>query len=373
MNILHICNGFTKGIFYNDLFHYLNLSQINQTVVAPTLIESKIKSKKYEVLYIPRKSNILYRLFFIRKINRICKIVETNINLNNVDLIHAHTLFSDGAVAYNLYKKHKTPYIVAIRNTDINIFFKYLKIYNFLGFRILLNASKIIYISNSYETHLLKNIFTSSLKTNIRNKSIVLKNGINKDWIENTKHKKKISDKIIKLLYIGEIQPNKNIHSIIKSLDILNKDNTQFYLTIIGKGKNDNNTYLKKLKKLKNNNFEIIDLKSKNELLNTIHSYDIFVMPSFTETFGLVYAESLTQGIPIIYSKNQGFDKIFDDGLVGFSVDPNSINDISNKIKLVVEKYTLLTENIKKIDLQMFSWELIANEYHNIYREIVSK
>lgn len=40
-------------------------------------------------------------------------------------------------------------------------------------------------------------------------------------------------------------------------------------------------------------------------------------MPSHKETFGLVYAEAMSQGLPIIYTKNQGFDGQFPDGYVG--------------------------------------------------------
>ena len=37
-------------------------------------------------------------------------------------------------------------------------------------------------------------------------------------------------------------------------------------------------------------------------------------MPSKYETFGLVYPEAMSRGIPIVYTKNQGFDKYFEDG-----------------------------------------------------------
>lgn len=34
-----------------------------------------------------------------------------------------------------------------------------------------------------------------------------------------------------------------------------------------------------------------------------------FAMVSFRENFGLVYAEALSQGRPVVYSKGQGFDR----------------------------------------------------------------
>ena len=40
-----------------------------------------------------------------------------------------------------------------------------------------------------------------------------------------------------------------------------------------------------------------------------------FCLPSHAETFGLVYVEAMSQGLPIIY-EGQGFDKQFQDGEV---------------------------------------------------------
>ena len=43
-------------------------------------------------------------------------------------------------------------------------------------------------------------------------------------------------------------------------------------------------------------------------------------MPSRYETFGLVYGEAMSQGLPIIYSKGQGVDGYFKEGTVGYGV-----------------------------------------------------
>ena len=69
-------------------------------------------------------------------------------------------------------------------------------------------------------------------------------------------------------------------------------------------------------KKLKINHLLIIlHLYQRKNLIEFIGENDIFVMPSINETFGLVYAEAMSQGLPVIYTKGQGFDKQFNDGL----------------------------------------------------------
>ena len=60
--------------------------------------------------------------------------------------IHAHSLYSNGGVAYETYKRFNIPYIVAVRSTDI----EYMNIFPYLNeyaCEILFHASKVIYIS----------------------------------------------------------------------------------------------------------------------------------------------------------------------------------------------------------------------------------
>lgn len=35
-------------------------------------------------------------------------------------MVYAATLFSEGAVAYRLYKNYSIPYVIAVRATDVN-------------------------------------------------------------------------------------------------------------------------------------------------------------------------------------------------------------------------------------------------------------
>ena len=60
-------------------------------------------------------------------------------------------------------------------------------------------------------------------------------------------------------------------------------------------------------------------------------------MPSYTESFGLVYAEAMSQKLPVIYSKGQGFDGQFEEGLVGYHVSPYDVKDIANGILKALE------------------------------------
>jgi len=92
-------------------------------------------------------------------------------------------------------------------------------------------------------------------------------------------------------------------------------------------------------------------------------------MPSITETFGLVYPEAMSQGLPLIYTRGQGFDGQLEDGKVGYSVDCNNPEEILSKIINILDNYKEFSRNcIDNID--KFRWGNITKQYKNIYENI---
>ena len=105
----------------------------------------------------------------------------------------------------------------------------------------------------------------------------------------------------------------------------------------------------------------------KEKLIEQYRTHDIFVMPSFTETFGLVYAEALTQGLPVVYTKGQGFDEQFEEGTVGCHCNAFDVNDIANAIENVSMRYKEIQENCVNASLK-FRWNDICEKYQLVYK-----
>ena len=73
-----------------------------------------------------------------------------------------------------------------------------------------------------------------------------------------------------------------------------------------------------------------------------------FVMPTRRETYGMVFAESLLAGVPILQSKGWGIHGLFPDEDVGYSCDNNSIEDIKRGILYLHENEAVLKERIAR-------------------------
>ncbi len=365
MKVLHLCSSYHTSKLYSELICRLNKDEYISDVFLPLNYNDNVKLEyqKYNVF----KKQCFYsidRFFYGYKQKKIFKALNCNIDYRNYDIIHAHYLFTNGNIAYKIWKDTTIPYIVAVRNTDINLFFKYRKLLWWKGVKILLNAKQIILLSESYRNKLLKYI-PQSLKTQINSKIVVIPNGIDDFFLANKEHSKAINEKIVNICCVAQIDKNKNHIETIEAIKILQEKGYCSKFNIVGRIV-DNAEY----SKLMQNDFvEYHGVMNKEQLVNFYEKNDIFVMPSKHETFGLVYAEAISQGLPVIYTKNEGFDKQFEDGVVGYSVDCNNAQDIANKIQLVIENYDKLTSNCVECATK-FDWNKIANNYIEIYDRI---
>jgi glycosyltransferase involved in cell wall biosynthesis len=91
-------------------------------------------------------------------------------------------------------------------------------------------------------------------------------------------------------------------------------------------------------------------------------------MPSIHETFGLVYIEALSQGLPVVFTKNQGVDGLFSSS-IGESVNAFYIESIKTGLLKILQNPDEYSN--KSIDYELFRWSKIAERYKSIYVEIL--
>jgi glycosyltransferase involved in cell wall biosynthesis len=80
--------------------------------------------------------------------------------------------------------------------------------------------------------------------------------------------------------------------------------------------------------------------------------------------------EAMSQGLPVIYSKGQGFDCQFDEGLVGYHVDAYDAQSVADGIEKVIKNFGTISKNTIS-SARIFNWQEITNRYAKIYSSIV--
>lgn len=370
--MLHLANDFAGSKVYKNLLSELDRNyQLKQIVY--TAVKSRELINRNQIDFEQQSSDIIYRpilntllrVLFWRKINKIVRDVEKCVELGDVDMIHAHTWYSDGGVAYLLSKKYNIPYVVAVRSSDTEIFFKYMLHLRSFGKKILANAKNIIFIAPIYASRILKHKYFDSIYEQLEKKHYVIPNGIDKFWLSNfTDSKRKIRGQI-RLIYVGTFLKRKNVIKVIDAVEYLRKKGSDVSLTLVGGGGADHNRVMSLIKNKPHYSYlgKIFDKVKLKELYNEA---DIFVMPSVRETFGLVYLEAISQGLPIIYLANDGIDGLFDDN-VGIAINKDKINvGLPQAITSIATNLQSYSFSGKQI-LESYSWRELAQKYMKIY------
>lgn len=323
------------------------------------------QKKEYETIKVSKDNLHIFRLKSKCKgpllyLNRLLRVSHYILPLiNEVDFSYAHMLFSDGIIARKIWKEKGIPYIVSIRNTDLNLWFYWkLPWIKKQGMEVLKDAKYVLFLSESYRIQFLHKL-PNRIREIINKKCIVLPNGIDEFWRNNAViEPRSCCGNPVRLLSIGRIEQNKNQTAVLDAMSILKTRGIRSLYTVIGESKDALMT-----KKLQSNeDVRIVGFKPKEEQIKYYNEADIFVLPSITETFGLVYAEALTQAIPVIYSKNQGFDKQFEDGVVGYSVSSFDPVDIADAIEMIRINYSSLSQRCS-VSWERFDWVKIVEKY----------
>jgi hypothetical protein len=145
------------------------------------------------------------RFIYHLKQKKIYKALISSCEVEKYDLIHSHTLFNGGYVAYHIKKRFGVPYVVSVRNTDINTFLRIPSFVNIAN-KIIRDAAGVQFLSMPYKEKFIYKYIKDDLKNSVESKSIVISNGLEEFWLKNNSEVKNLNDgKSIKILCVGKI------------------------------------------------------------------------------------------------------------------------------------------------------------------------
>ncbi len=374
MTILHITNDFSLTKVHSNLCKALDTLSIEQIIYNPVRENTPVgnnnidfKKEESKILY-SKELRKYHRILFRNKIGFLFKDLESKVTLNKISVIHASTLFSDGAVALKINKKHGTPFLVAVRSTDIDLFLKYRPDLIFIALQIVKRASKIIFISKALKRAFLEHYLIKPYAHKLEHKCVIVYNGIDKYWLDNQEAKKAISP--TKILYVGRFIHRKNLINLASAVVAMNAKGLPCELNLAGSG-GAAEAALKELSIVNKGLINLLGYFSDNVQLKEIYKNNhIFAMPSDGETFGLVYIEALSQGLPVLYSPNEGIDEVFSYN-IGEKCNGRDIMAIAEKLEKMINNYS--SYQLDKIDFSIFRWEYIAKIYLDMYTKTLKR
>lgn len=256
------------------------------------------------------------------------KALEKLLETEDIDIIHGHYLFPAGAAAVEVGNEHGIKTYVTAHGSDMFEVYKKQPIMRSTIKNVLKKADCVLAVSNA-----LRHEIIATGVEGISDKTRICWNSVDIDKFspkENNSFRQEngLTDKPI-VLFVGNLIKRKNVESLLEAKKIANSD---YYLVIVGDG-----PLFKKLKKtvVDDNIRDVIFTGSRTDVENIIPSCDVLVLPSLSESFGLVLIEALACGKPVIGSNVGGITEIITDD-VGLLVNPNKISSIASAIDKVI-------------------------------------
>ncbi len=231
-------------------------------------------------------------------------------------------------------------------------------------------ADKIITVSNTTKTELIKHLNIPSSKIiPIYHATEACPDPPPKNEI-----KRKFGIKKEYILSVSSVYKFKNYVNLIKAFKILrDKYNKDYQLVIVGKFI-ERDYHLQMLKTidelcLKRDVF-LMDGVAYSETYLLYSGAELYVFPSFSETFGLTQLEAMACGVPVVTSNTSVMPEISGDAAIYFN--PSNPEDIADKMNQVLSneflKNKLINNGFKRI--KQFLWEKSAREHIAVFEDV---
>ncbi|MXV17408.1 glycosyltransferase family 4 protein [Hufsiella ginkgonis] len=176
-----------------------------------------------------------------------------------------------------------------------------------------------------------------------------------------------------RVICVARIVPIKNLRNLLRAWKQVEQSDQQYELNIVGDGPQLGS--LQQLaQKLKLKRVVFTGAVDNHNLPGYFHRSDAFILPSLSESWGLVVNEAMAAGLPVLLSSRINAGKyLLHEDINGFGFDPTATREISaailKYIRLKADKKREMADNSLSI-INTMSYQHMGNELvkalHNI-------
>jgi len=179
------------------------------------------------------------------------------------------------------------------------------------------------------------------------------------------------------ILYLGNIEPRKNIAGLIRAYNtfrMTNPDLSDTKLIIAGAtGWRIQETFKELFASPYREDIKFLGYVDREDKVYLYNLAQLFVYPSFYEGFGFPPLEAMACGVPVVTSNISSLPEIVE--AAAMTVDPNNINAIAEAMAEVLKNpdlyNALAARGVERA--QEFDWKKTAAQYLELFREINEK
>jgi len=378
VKLLHVCCNYATTDVFERLFSELAKTGLDQRVYVPEKRAAHMGRNLPEDAAYPVRYSLIVRpwdrLLYHTKARRAAPDLARHYGLKEAGhgpyQIHAHTLFTDGGVAYRLHKRYGIPFVVSVRFTDLEFFYRYMPHLRGHALRILRAARCVVFLSPAYRQRLIDRHVPAPLREALWAKSAVIPNGISPDWFDGAAVRSWKAGQPLVIGFAGKLeerkQPLRAADAVLALQALL--PGTPVSLRVAGAGPLERELRAHRL--ARSGAMTLLGrLEGARAMRDFYDGCHLFLLPSRAETFGMVYLEAMSRGLPVLYARGQGFDGQFTEGEAGFAVEPRDPAGIARAMLAALDGYEARSARCIELAASL-QWDKVAGYMAELYRSV---
>ena len=179
------------------------------------------------------------------------------------------------------------------------------------------------------------------------------------------------------ILFLGRINFKKGLDLLALAYGIVARQRDDVHLVLAGP---DNEGYGRKVRKWLTEEGVLERVTFTGMILGktkvaALRDADVFVLPSYTENFGVAVVEAMTCGLPVVISNKVNIWNEVTEAEAGVVVNckPNELAEALLELLDDPEYRKSLGKNGKKLVSAKFTWDKVAERMIKVYENILGK
>lgn len=297
--------------------------------------------------------NPLGALNFARMVRALAKAVDEEVVAGGAHLVHAHW-WVPGGLAAKFARRFGRPYVVTLHGTDVA------QARKLPGGRAMmasvLNGARTV---TAVSTYLAAEAAQAMNTTRDRIPVIPMPLALGVTADPDTPRSGAI--------FVGRLTAQKGVSQLLDALAVLRRQGRPLDLTVVGDG--PELPALKALARALGLNVTWTGYVSPVQVPGYLRDKAVFVLPAVDEGLGLVVAEALTQGVPVVASRSGGIPDLMVDPDAGILVPVDDRHALAAAIREVAttDRYRVGALRAGRILADRMSPEKIAERYEDVY------
>ncbi|HWP91117.1 MAG TPA: glycosyltransferase [Thermodesulfobacteriota bacterium] len=299
------------------------------------------------------------------------------------DLVHITSVWNFPVLAGGIASLlHKKPYIlsphgsiypeaIGIKSKNKKMFY-----YNLIAKYYIKRASAIHFTTQDEKENAIGFL-------DIRNKAFVVPIGFDLSGFEELPRRGSFKNRYAALknrkyiLFLGRINIKKGLDILVESFGEIAKAYKDLYLVIVGA--NEGNEGFKEEVKRRLKDVGLLErtiftgMLRERDKLEAFVDAEVFVLPSYSENFGMAVVEAMACGIPVVISNKVGIHREVERNRGGIIVETNP-DSLSRGIRALLDNEELKREvrtNGRKMVEEYYDIDKVADMVIKVYREII--